>query len=173
MCRSPSPGLGKVVKYEFTAWCLSIFYATEAIFWVIFSLAVMRFNKRDQCNPVILRNEGFLKKKNQYLDQSTFGSESINPSDSASPCLKKKSFKKILALIWKRQNCRKGKQTRGAPGLGSRRRGWLWSGRVGVQLKWQNSSGQNCGAGYMILCTCQNWQNYTPRRLNFAVCKMF
>lgn len=41
---------------------ISVFYSTEANFWVIFSLAVMRFNKRDRCNQIILRNECFKKK---------------------------------------------------------------------------------------------------------------
>lgn len=41
---------------------ISVFYSTEANFWVIFSLAVMWFNKRDRCNQIILRNECFKKK---------------------------------------------------------------------------------------------------------------
>lgn len=59
-CRSPSPGLGEVVKA--TTNSQHDFYSTEANFWVIFSLAVMRFNKRDRCNQIILRNECFKKK---------------------------------------------------------------------------------------------------------------
>lgn len=59
-CRSPSPGLGEVVKA--TTNSQHDFYSTEANFWVIFSLAVMWFNKRDRCNQIILRNECFKKK---------------------------------------------------------------------------------------------------------------
>lgn len=30
----------------------------------------------------------------------------------------------------------------------------------------------DCCHGYTILCACQNSQNFTPRRVNFPVCKL-
>lgn len=31
----------------------------------------------------------------------------------------------------------------------------------------------DCGGGYMSICPCQNSQNYTFKRLNFPICKLY
>lgn len=103
-------------------------------------------------------------KKNQYLDQSTFGSESINPSDCFT--VPKKVLKNTCPFL-KKAKLQTGKTKQWRPGRGARAEGPVTKPQSGAQLTRQLLCAQLRCWGVM-LCTSQNGDDHAPQRLNFT-----
>lgn len=93
--------------------------------------------------------------------------EGKKPVSKATHCL----IPFIYIPSWKRQNYRRNGQThQGSPGAGTRealtQRG---TGKCGGMM---DPPHLDSGGGYMTVCVSQNSQNFTPKRVNAAVCKL-